>query len=232
MSSVSFRLIGGGVYSLREAERLTGIPRRRIRRWTEGYQFVSTGRMRQSQPIIASTLRDSVDQPALSFADLIEIRFLYAFLQHGVSWPAIRIAAIRAREFLGRHHPFSTRLFKTDGHTILAEIVRPGDDPKLLDLVRNQWELNDIVTPMLYAGIEFNDLDEPYRWWPMGKKRGVVLDPARAFGAPVVADGGVPTQVLARAVAIEGSQKFVAQIYDVSRLAVRQAVAFEAHYSA
>jgi hypothetical protein len=34
------------------------------------------------------------------------------------------------------------------------------------------------------------------RWWPAGKKVPVVVDPARAFGSPVVQTHGVPTRVL------------------------------------
>jgi uncharacterized protein (DUF433 family) len=65
------------------------------------------------------------------------------------------------------------------------------------------------------------------RWWPMGHKRLVVIDPARAFGAPIVAKGGVPTRVLYFSARAERSQKAAAAIYDVPLRAVRDAVAFE-----
>ena len=99
------------------------------------------------------------------FSDLIAVRFLDVFLQHGVSWKSVRIAALRARDILQRAHPFSTRVFKTDGRDILAEIARPGSVPDLLNLVKNQWEFDKLVGPMLYAGLEFNQFDEPERWW-------------------------------------------------------------------
>jgi uncharacterized protein (DUF433 family) len=164
---------------------------------------------------------------ALTFSDLIEIRFLDRFREHGVSWPAIRIAAARARDYIARPHPFSSRLFKTDGRTILLEILRPGDDPKLLDLVSDQWELERVVSPMLYAGIDFDDFDMPARWWPLGRRRSVVLDPERSFGAPIVAKEGVPTAILARAAAAEQSKDSAAAIYQVSLKSVRDAVAYE-----
>jgi hypothetical protein len=57
-------------------------------------------------PVIAAAAQEAIGLPALDFADLIEVRFLDAFLQHGVSWWTIRTAAERVRELLGRHHPF------------------------------------------------------------------------------------------------------------------------------
>lgn len=232
MVTAPFRLIGAGVYSLPDAARLTGIPRRRIRRWLEGYSFQSSGKVHHSPAVIATTLRRDVGQLALTFSDLIEIRFLDRFLECGVKWHVIRVAARRASELLGRPRPFSTQIFKTDGHAILAQIVRSGDDPELLNLVTNQWELDRIVDPMLYAGLDFNALDEPERWWPMGQQKSVVIDPLRAFGAPILARSGVPTQVVARAVRTERSHQFVARMYDLALKAVRHAVEYETRFLA
>ena len=232
MSNSTFSLIGHGAYSLPEAERLTGIPRQRIRRWMEGYVFVSSGKRRQSSPVIRSDIGREVGQLALTFSDLIEVRFLDAFLQHGVKWRSVRIAAQRAREILQRAHPFSTRMFKTDGRDILAELVRPGHVPDLLNLVKNQWEFEKVVSPMLYAGLEFNQFDEPERWWPMTKKKGVVIDPAIAFGAPISIEGGVQTRILAASAKAERSQRMTARIYDVPLRAVRHAVEYETKFLA
>jgi uncharacterized protein (DUF433 family) len=222
-----FQLIGAGVYSLSEAEKITGIPRARIRRWLEGYSYVDRGRKRHSAATVPSMIGRKYGELGLTFADLIEIRFLDRFVEHGVSWPAIRIAAQRARELLGRERPFSSRVFSTDGHTILAEIVRPKEDPALLDLVKNQWEFRKIVSPFLYASLDFGVDDDPIRWWPMGKSKIVVIDPARSFGTPIASDVGVPTEIIALAVAADQTMRFVAGIYDMPLRSVRHAVAYE-----
>lgn len=227
-----FHLIGSGVYSLPEAERLTRIPRKRLRRWLEGYAFTSSGKRHRSAPIVASDIGRDTGELALTFSDLIEVRFLESFLKYGVSWQTIRIAAQRARDLLGRTHPFSTKSFKTDGQDILAEVARPGSVPELLNLVRNQWEFAKVVSPALYAGLDFNQFDEPARWWPMSRKKTVVLDPSRAFGSPIVSRGGVQTRVLAASAQAEGSQKIAALVYDVPVRAVRDAVEYETRFLA
>lgn len=226
-----FRLIGRGLYSLPEAERLTGVPRSRIRRWTAGYSFRYRGERIYSPPVVAADLAAVAGAPAIDFADLLEVRFLDAFRRHGVSMPAIRLAAERAKELLGRHHPFSTKIFKTDGRTIMAEIVPGVGDRVLLDLVRNQFAFEKIVAPYLYEGIEFNRLKEPERWWPLGEERRVVLDPHRSFGAPICVEG-VPTQILAGSMQAEENAAVVSRLYEVSLDSVNDALSFEAHPAA
>ena len=232
MSEKDYRLIGRGVYTVREAERLTRVPARRVRRWTRGYSYVYRAERRYSPPIVANAHEPMAGTPVLDFGDLIEIRFLNAFREHGVGWRAIRIAAQRAKELLGRHHPFSSRVFKTDGRTILAELVAETGDRVLIDLVKNQYEFQRIISPMLYAGIEFDRSDDPLRWWPLGEEREVVIDPMRLFGAPVVSGGNVLTRVLADLAEVEASIEAVAAYYELDPLAVVDAVEFEAGLAA
>lgn len=63
------------------------------------------------------------------------------------------------------------------------------------------------------------------RWFPVASRR-VVIDPARSFGQPIVQEG-VPTLVLAKTFAAEGSYSRVARWYDVDVRSVRAAVDFE-----
>ncbi len=221
-------LIGAGLYSLPEASRLIKIPSPRIRRWMEGYGYVSRGKEHRSPPIIQSSIGRLAGPLSLTFADLIEVRFLDAFLGLGVSWQEIRAAVETARELLNTSHPFSTKTFKTDGRSILAKISRRGQRAKLLNLRTNQWELGAVVLPTLFAGIEFDEFDHPDRWWPLTRRRTVVVDPQRAFGTPIVSLGAVPTYVLASSVRAEGSRDRTARLYEVPVRAVRDAVDFEA----
>ena len=182
-------------------------------------------------PIIGRDL-ESLESPILTFADLIEIRFLDAFRREGVSSKALRIASQRAKEYLGRHHPFSTQIFKSDGRTILAEITKETGDKVFLDIVNDQYVFENVIGSYLYSGLDFNDLKEPARWWPMGRDRAVVIDPRRSFGAPIVTKGGIPTKILNSAVNAEKSIEFVANWYGVEVNEVKDAVQFESKQAA
>jgi uncharacterized protein (DUF433 family) len=227
MIQPNFRLIGRGVYSPHEASRLTGVPTARIRRWANGYQFKYRGQRKLSPPIIAAELQGEIGMLTLDFADLLEIRFLDAFLERGVSWKAIRIASERARDLLHTSHPFSSRRFVTDGHTVLANFASDMGDRVLLDLVRNQYEVEKLIADCLFGEIDFDEGDTPSRWWPLPGSRRIVIDPQRAFGAPIVDKEGIQTVVLASAVAAEESIEAVSAIYDVDPISVADAVSYE-----
>jgi len=83
-----------------------------------------------------------------------------------------------------------------------------------------------MLQPYLYIGLEFQ-ADQLVRWWPLGMRRRVVIDPRRAFGQPIVAKEGVPTAILAGAVQLEQSVAEVADWYEVDPRSVRDAVEFE-----
>lgn len=226
-SARPFRFIGRGVYSVPEASRLTGIPPKRIRRWAQGYEWGPFGRTRYSIPVIANEISAHLGETALDFADLVEIRFLDAFLQYGVSWKSIRIASQRAKELLGLSYPFSSKKFATDGHTILAQFVTDVGDAMLIDLVRNQYELQKLIDTYLIGQIDWDERDHPTRWWPLQGSRRIVIDPQRAFGAPIVAAEGVPTRVLASAFQTEKSIDLVAAYFSVDPAAVQDAIRYE-----
>ncbi len=167
----------------------------------------------------------------LSFADLIEARFIDAFRSYDVSLQAIRIAAERAQEIIQSSHPFSTKSFLTDGNTIIAQIEDDTDDPKMLDLIRNQYGIRKVIRPYLHKGLEYQE-DEPNRWWPLGKKRSVFIDPAHSFGAPVVSPWGIRTSVINATYQAEQSDIVTARWYGITETAVARAVEYEEQLAA
>jgi uncharacterized protein (DUF433 family) len=70
-------------------------------------------------------------------------------------------------------------------------------------------------------------LDSARRLSSFFRRRSIVIDPSRAFGRPIAAETGIPTEVLATAVAVDGSPEKVARLYEVLPSAVRDALRFE-----
>lgn len=220
-------LLGIGLYTVPEAARLTSIPQARLRRWLRGYTYGSGESTAVSEPVWRRQLPEIDGTLGLGFLDLMEARFIDAFRKADVPWRVIRLCAERARELCGTDHPFATQRFRTDGRTIFAEIAGKAGEAQLLDLAKSQLAFARIIGPSLYAGIDFSDRDTPTRWWPAGRQTPIVLDPARSFGQPIVSTRGVPTAVLADAVAAEGSVAKVARLYRVAPQSVHAAVRFE-----
>jgi uncharacterized protein (DUF433 family) len=222
-----YDLIGVGLYTVPEAARLTRVSRARIRRWLLGYAKTGHHEQRAYSAVWRSDLAPIDGMVALSFADLMEVRFIDAFRRAGVSWRTIRRAAERATMLFNRNHPFSTQRFRSDGKSIFAELVKETGEKVLLDLARSQFAFEQIISPSLYTGLDFSVHDEVIRWWPMPRRKGIVIDPQRSFGQPIVAKEGVPTLILKRAYDVEQNVKAVADWFEVSPKAVKDAIAFE-----
>jgi uncharacterized protein (DUF433 family) len=208
-------LVGNGIYSLSDASFITGIHHRKINRWIKGYRR----KEKFFDPVLDADYEPIEKHYSISFLDLIELFFVNAFMEHGVSLQTIRKTYEKAQEYTNFEHPFSTLKFKTDGKIILAEI----DDKVLLNLLNNQLAIKKILDPFFTDVLEF-DNNVVNKYWPLGKDRQVVLDPNRSFGKPIVNREGVPVMTLVNAYKAEGSIKGVAEWYEVSNESVQDAV--------
>lgn len=226
MAENHFTFLNTGIYTVPDASRLTGVSTGRIRRWLRGYRFRSGERQRHSPPLWQGQLSPIDNSWALGFLDLVEIKFVDAFLNHGVSWVMLRGAHERASQEFQQSHPFCTNQFGTDGRTIFAALHEETGEESLVDIARNQKVFGQIVRPFLKE-LEFEPGKMVARWRPMTTRRLVVLDPMRNFGRPIVVHHGVPTEVLAKAASACGSVKEVSQWYELPEDEIEDAIEFE-----
>lgn len=217
--------LGIGYYTVPEAARLIRMPARTINRWLGGYGFRSKGQPRRMPPLWIPELPPNEDRLELGFRDLIELRFVQAFVAQNVDLRVIRACLERAREVVSDTRPFSTRRFKTDGRTIFLESLKATGEGEMLDLKHGQYVIRAVLER------SFRDLDLEgdvvSRWRPFQGKDTIVLDPQRAFGQPIATESGVPTVALADAVTSEGSIERVARLFEMAPAVVRDAVRFE-----
>jgi len=221
---MALELLGKGIYTIPEASRLSKVGPGKIKRWISGYEVAG----RPYNRVFAPDIPPIDHAYALSFHDLIEVRFINEFRKHGVSWPTIRIAFNKAMEILQSNHPFASRRFHTDGKHILAEV----SDKKLLELVRDQLEWTDLIERYLVRGIEFTENDMAGRWWPLPESKRIVIDPTRRFGKPIVDKFAIPTSAIASAFNTEQSVEDVARWFQIDEESVRDAIEFEEQLAA
>lgn len=234
---------GTGIYSIPEASRLIGVPGRDIRRWLFGYHYRKTPGESSSRvdmaPLWTSELAgEDFEEDVLGFRDLLELRFIREFAQHGVPMQVIRRCLNNAAELYGVSHPMTLPRFKTDGKTIYAEALHEeAKDNSLVDLKSRQSVFKDIIRPSLYTGIVYDAHGkQASKWYPglgRGRKSPIVIDPERQFGAPIIERTGTPTSVLYASFAAEGANSAArattARVYEVSVREVDLAVRFEEH---
>ena len=144
---------------------------------------------------------------------------------------SIRRTIGRATKLLEETYPLSSVKFKTDGRSILAEVLEdPGEKRLVFNLETGQYLL-EFVFDLLYDGLEYSEFDALLRWWPLGKGRRVMVDPKRSFGRPIVPEG-VQTNILERSFRSLGSVRAVAQWYEVKEGSVQDALEFERRLAA
>jgi uncharacterized protein (DUF433 family) len=215
---------GIGLYTLQEAEHLTGASSREVSRWLFGYNHANAS----SAPLWETQLLEMEDgEKIIGFRDLLELRTVKAFTKRAVPLRVIRAAIQNARILFDTPYPFTTHRFLTDGKDIFYEALQEDEEPQLTDLLKRQRVFEHIIRPELYAGIEFTAEGEAKRWFPVKKSKAVVLDPEIAFGKPILAEYGVRTNVIAMSYAAEKNKKMVAALYDIPLSAVDAALKFE-----
>jgi uncharacterized protein (DUF433 family) len=231
MTGRNENLLNTGIYTVPDAARLTRVSTGRIRLWLRGYKFRTKKTERHSRALWHGQLEPIDQSLALGFLDLIEIRFVDAFLNEGVSWAILRKAHAIGAETFKTDHPFCTQGFVTDGRDIFVELHKETGERSLLKIVNNQHVFREIITPFLKE-LEFDTSQKLLRWRPSTTRRLVVLDPTRNFGRPIVVQHGVPTEVLACAAKVCNSLEEVSRWYEVPKPEIEDAVEFEQQLAA
>jgi uncharacterized protein (DUF433 family) len=222
MSGMQQSLIGMGLYTPAEAERLISVRAGKLVRWLRGHTAAGV----DYQPLWTPQIDLGDGKVYLGFRDLMEARVADAFIRHNLSPPKVRKAIELARDIVGDDRPLSTARLRTDGRTVFLQRVEASGDESLIDLFQKQYAFRRIVEPSL-RDLEFDDGGIPSRWWPATKSKGIVVDPARAFGQPIDDETGIPTAVLARAAVSEGSIQAAARVWRVPPASIRRALAYE-----
>ena len=221
-------LLGVGLYSVPDASRLTNVNPNRIRRWVEGYRYLTTDGKKSQDAIFRSEIPKIDGVLALSFNDILEIQFVNAFREIGVSMQKIRRALDELRKISKSEYPFSQQKVVTDGFQLFARLKDKQGNPLFYNYSGGRnYALTEITVQLLIKGFIFNDIGRVARWFPDKKKfQSIVVDPAISFGRPIVDGTGIPVTILADAYNAESSFNKVASWYEISPALVQQAVEF------
>ena len=188
-------------YSTFEASHYLRVPENTVRNWATGYSYATRGGKRSR----TKALIDVADarQHLFSFINLLELHVISALRRdHHVQMPKIR----RAIEYLQRElkspHPLIDEEMETDGTDIfiskygsLINASRHGQlamkallQAHLKRIERNQHGVAIRLFPFTRARDAGTTLEAP---------RLIAIDPAVAFGRPVIVGSRVPTSEIA-----------------------------------
>jgi len=218
---------GKGIYTLTTAAKILKINPQRMRRWIKGYTYPKNMECRSVKPLLKTDFEYNPDDVIISFLDLAELLFIKAFIHYGISIQKIRKAAITAAALLDTSHPFAIRKIYTDGKSIFARIAQEENDTSLLDLINKQYQFKKIIEPILYERIDFSSDNNAERWWPLGKKKNIVLDPSRNMGQPILNKYNVRTELIFELYKTNHSIDEISEWYELDRKSIEAAISFE-----
>jgi len=224
MKMTQLQYLDAGIYTFPEVAGLVGATQPQVRGWATGYPGS------KSEPIIRGEFKRLSWRITLSFKNLIEALFIKCFADEGFSVQAIRAMAEEARRVYEDPHPFARDiLFRTDGKAIFAQVFNDVANNELYNLRNHNFAFEDIMEPFLKQPPEYGPDGYAHIWYPRKEDAPhVLLNPAYAFGKPVMEESGIPVRTLSDAVRAEdGDFRKVARWYETSEDEVKEALRFE-----
>ncbi len=175
-------------------------------------------------PLILSDLPSVAGRIAVSFDGLIEARAVSHLLDEGVARRRLARVMEVLRRRTGDRHPLARdRDIITNGWAVFEL-----DEGKIINLLNDCYAAPELVGPTLRGRVEFKGGRAAWLEPFPDDLPLVRIEPARAFGRPVIVeeDATVPTETLAAAARVDSLEE-AADWYGVSEDAVDQAVEFE-----
>jgi uncharacterized protein (DUF433 family) len=213
-----------GLYTPQDVARILREEPRTIKRWAFGYEHQG----KFFPPAIRTDVPLMDLSRVLTFLELVELLSIQGFLREGLSWRKVRAAAEVASRLLAQEpHPFARRDWFVDPAGLYLKLGREHDEDLLVEVAGDaQVAMEEALRPYLHQ-LRFGEDGFASRWYPRGPDQPIVLDPRRAYGAPIIEDGGVRTELLLDLHLAGDSVEQIASFFDVQEHEVIAAIEFE-----
>lgn len=213
--------IGTGIYTVSEAARILNMNPQKLGVWVKKYwemEFIHD----YEDISTAYTLGEGRER-VFNFYTLIEMITVYRMRELGVSFNRIKKAHKIAAEVFNTSVPFAIEGFMTDS----AKVIHNQDEYISLILdEKKQLEFRELIEPYCQK-IDFEETTKlAERFWPLGKKNMVVVDPNHRFGEPVIQGTNISTSIIFQLYEAGEPVSFIADEYEISEKAVEDAVKF------
>jgi uncharacterized protein (DUF433 family) len=214
-------------YTITEAAHYLRLPVTTLHAWCTGQDYRSKGQTKRYHRVIRL---DGSGRDGLSFLNLIEAHVLSGLRRiHHIPLPRIRRTLDWVSKRLNLSRPLAEARFATDGVNLYVDHIA-----ELIDVERGaQIAMREIIETYLRR-VERDPMGVPVKLYPFTRKeptddtgRAVVIDPAVAFGRPVLAGTRVPTAVLADRFKAGDALKDLADDYRTTPQAIEEALRCE-----
>lgn len=211
--------LGSGIYTAGDISRILQIKETKVRRWIKVYWDGELGTEYGQQYSWNIT-----GNRAVSFHTMVEFYIMLLFSEVGVAPMAVTRAHQELSKMFNTPFPFARK-------EVLQNIQVSGKDI-YIEINGNIQQLNGTrqlalrLIKQFYRNLDFDKDEIATRFWPMGKETAVVVDPARKFGSPVLADNNIYPETLYQHFLAGDPVNYLAHIYEISEKEVEDAIKF------
>lgn len=211
--------LGNGVFTTQEIAQILRVPYPKVRLWITQYWDGELGKVYEKNYSwkVGNTT-------AVGFHTFIEFYVMMQFAESGVKIRQVLNAHKELGERFNTNFPFAKKEvldnISTDGLKIYLNI-----DGDIITLDGSKQFNLEVIT-LFFKNLDFDNEMLASRFWPMGKKHTIVVDPHRKFGQPVLDGTSIQSEAIYRMYLAEEPIAFIASIYELPMKAVKDAIAF------
>lgn len=185
------------LYTVAEAARIVDVPASTLATWAKGYVRKRPRKARVvGAPVITYLQPERHLAPSIPFVGLAEALVLAAVRRSGVPMQRVRPALAELERTIGMEHALASKKLYTDGAELLFDYGEGSSDLDVsravreLVVVRSGQRVFSEVIEAYLRRIEYGtDGYASLIHVPTYERAAVVVDPTRAFGAPIFERG-------------------------------------------
>lgn len=211
--------IGLGIYTASEIAQILRIPYRTVYTWMNKYW---DGKLGQNYGSNYSWVKDG--SRSVSFHTFIEFYVMMRFSEAGVKPKQVIAAHKELVKMYKTAFPFARKEvlkgIKSDGKHVYLK-TKKG----IIEL-NGTKQFNLDLIQLFFINLEFDDDNLASKFWPIGKKKSILVDPQRRFGHPVIDGKNIFPEVIFNHFKAGDPVAYIAHVYKISEKEVNNALEY------
>ncbi|EAQ48426.1 DUF433 domain-containing protein [Leeuwenhoekiella blandensis] len=217
--------IGKGSFTATEIADILNVKYHHIHRWINIYW---DGKLSKEYGEKYSWVTDG--KRAVSFHTFVEFYVMMQFSEAGVKPREVMKAHTELSELYNTAFPFALQHVLENIHTDKRKIYFDKDGSTLTLDGSKQFNLKLIQD--FCVKLEFNNENLASKYYPLGKKKSIVIDPERKFGQPVFKTHNTFPDIIYDHYQAGESIEYIAAIYELNKAEVRDAIQYKSRRAA
>lgn len=209
--------LGNGIYTVPDLAAILNLPQAKVRRWLNDFYNSRLGEKYQGK-YSSGEGRNKVT----NFYTLIEFYVFYLLREHRVGVKKIMAAHEQMANQLQTPYPFASSQILTEGKNIFY--ILPDGTTMYAD--KSQQIVIRKAIESFCKKIQYSKNQLAERYYPLGKKHHVVVDPHHQFGQPVLEGTNILADTIYSMFKAKEPIEVIARLYEVSEKEVTDAIQF------